>query len=261
MFLTCQWDGPNPAPGEWIAGRRGGPLKIRDVHPRPGHQERLVLEVQRPRAGERMPPGAVLHPVSRYASSDPAGPARVRQLARQGESAVTLSRWPDPTDDRPSARAKQRTVRGWRQFCILRQCAEKKGSLITEKHIAAADHLRLLYDLARLGPAKARADEVLPDGMFGPLSGPTTAAEAQAKAAAELRSALDLFTAEQSRMLQVIVLQNRSIGSWCSLEAERQGLAKPLEQRLEMGRLLAVLDILCAHWRDQITLALFGGMV
>jgi hypothetical protein len=260
MWVQCAWDGPNPTKGEWICGKRGGVLKIRDVRARPGQAERLLLELEKPRAGQTLPPDAVLHPYARYQPHDAQGPARSRQTAHDGVSAVVAARWVDPDDNRPSARGSARTVRGWRAYCPLRRARERKGSLLTERHVAAADILRRLWDLARLGPTDARAAG-LAGAEPGPRSGPPTAAQVQARAANDLRIALALFSPVQLRMLEIIVLRCASIYAWCILEAEHLHLPKPLDQRVELGRLIAVLDILAQHWRDEVDAALFGNVV
>jgi hypothetical protein len=121
--------------------------------------------------------------------------------------------------------------------------AAMPGSAITVAHIHAADRLRRITDLALLGYTGV-VELLGSHRQPGPSAGPTLAALAQAGSAGELRRALSRFTADQTRMLAAIVLSGWSIQAWCA-ERERT-------PAIEMGRLIAVLDILALHWHIEI---------
>jgi hypothetical protein len=260
MLKTVPWDGPDPQPGDYLAQRRGeAPLLVRAVTPnRHSPDARLVLDVAKTRPAQ-VPDHAVIHPRSRYAASDPAGPPRARQLAADGETAVVASRWRDPDDVRPTAARRAREIVGYRGYCPLRRMAEQKGSQISERHIIAADHLRGLYDLARLG-ATGGQDLLAVHTAFGPRAGPAAPATLQAQASAQFAAAFARFAPAQHPLLAAVVLTNHSLYRWCGEEAARRGLAKPLDPKVEMGKLVALLDILVAHFREAVDAAVFHAV-
>jgi hypothetical protein len=154
--------------------------------------------------------------------------------------------WADPDDNRPNAARRARTISGHRVFCPLRRMAAMPGSHITAAHILAADRLRRIADLALLGYTGV-VELIGSHRQPGPASGPSLAAIAQAESGRELRRAFARFTADQSRMLAAIVLAGWSIQAWChSAPDDRTSPA------IEMGRLIAVLDILAMHWGCEI---------
>jgi hypothetical protein len=73
--------------------------------------------------------------------------------AQRANRRVMPGTWRDPDDVSPSAARTARMVKGWLSYCPLRRMQQRFGvvSGITAEHIAAADHLRRLYDAATLG--------------------------------------------------------------------------------------------------------------
>jgi hypothetical protein len=244
MIRRVPWDGPNPAPGEFLAGKGRSYFRIRSVVPlvRPSPDgARLSLDLLRQGASD-LPDGAVVHPLSRYAASDPAGPPRIRQIT-DGPAGVMRDRWRDPSDTRPTAAARPRLVTGYRSSCPLRRMAAAKKSHITDIHIVAADHFRTMYDLAYLGYTMT-ADGVKVAAGYGPRPGPSQAAHAQSAARGSVQRALARFAPPQTAMLTAIVLQNSSLYAWC---AEGR-----LNASVEMGKLIAILDILADHYDREV---------
>lgn len=181
-------------------------------------------------------------PSSREAASIEA----VRRAAREGPTATMAATWRDPEDLNPRARAA-REVAGYRSFCPLRRMLRYGAKEITERHIMAADKLRLIFDTATIGFSTER-DLSLTIGavLFGPMAGPTRLASRQARAWAPLQRCLGLYTAEQKRMLVHIVLDNHTLQSWAqSFEPARNPTS-------EMGKLLAVLEIMALHFDAEI---------
>jgi hypothetical protein len=179
---------------------------------------------------------------------DPLGPPAARQGRVGGPGATMRAVWVDPDDTRPTAARRARTVNGHRTFCPLRRMAAMSGSAVTAAHIMAADRLRRIADLARLGYTGV-VELIGSHRQPGPSAGPSLAALAQAGSAAELRRALARFTPAQTGMLSAIVLDGWSIQAWCLHHA---GPDRVPSAAVEMGRLIAVLDILALHWSFEI---------
>jgi hypothetical protein len=260
VLKTVQWDGPHPKVGDVLLGKSGeAAQQVRAVLPALRDSlHRITLDLVRLKK-DQMPAHAVVHPMDRCAPSDPAGPARVRQLARDGAARVVPARWRDPDDLKPNASRQQRLVTGYRTFCPLRRMSGGNNSQITERHIAAADHLRTMFDIAGLGLTPV----VDLSGTYAycrPRLGPNQAALGQARAESECRIALARFTTDQNELMIFVVLGNKSLYAWCAHEAARRGLVKSLDAKIEMGRLLAILDILVDHFHDHIEARLFAGM-
>jgi hypothetical protein len=152
--------------------------------------------------------------------------------------------WRDPTDTTPNASRRPREIAGYRTYCPLRRMM-KRHAPVTLAHIAAADLLRTAVDLAVIGLSPAPLGEAI-GGAYGPKGGPSEAAITQAQAALAVSRALAPFTGRQVAMLSHVVLQNRSVPTWC---AEHD---PPLETKFEYGRLVALLDILVEHYRDDV---------
>ena len=240
------WDGPNPRPGDYLETKLPATVwLLRSVEPlrRPDVSgARLVLDVVAvPR--HTLPLGASVHPWLKMAPHDPAGPARVRQVY-DGPAALMRANWRDPEDMRTQAR-RAREIGGWRSYCPLRRMASYRNSQITERHIIAADHLRMLADSAIHG-FSAR-EGMMPIGAvaYGPRPGPSAAAVAQAFAAHDLSRVLRRFTAPQQWMLVHVVLLNRTLTAWCG---GREGL----NPQVEMGRLVCSMDQLEEYYSSEI---------
>jgi hypothetical protein len=189
---------------------------------------------------------------------DPDGPSLVRQTAGDGETAVMPSSWRDPDDIRPSARRTAKEIAGYRTYCPLRRMMRHKGSSITVQHIIAADELRVIFDLARLGYSigtnASMTFVTLARISPMPRLGPTRAAMAQGKAWRELRRALARFTDERCAMLDFIVLRNHSMRAWCAVIGQK-------DRNREMGRLVAILDLLADHFASEVDARMSRGEV
>jgi hypothetical protein len=170
---------------------------------------------------------------------DPQAPPAIR-LANQSAQRAT---WRDPDDTTPNARRTAKEVTGFRAACALRRMLHHNAahSQITEHHILAADLLRLQVDAVLIGFSGRR--ELLPiqSVMYGPLSGPSVAALRSIRAWQPLQRALALFTDDQRKLLTWVVLENRSVRSWC---VERAIAAPPRVMRV----LVDILDRLVEHY-------------
>jgi hypothetical protein len=254
------WDGPNPSPGEFLAGRQSKLvwlIQAVQVHRRlDAAGAGITLELARQDAP--LPNGAVLHPAIRVQASDPSGPARTRQLIGSGPTAVMKDSWRDPSDMTPNASKRPREIAGYRTYCPLRRMMAGRGSQITSAHIMAADRFRTQVDLAVIGCGGARDGE--PNAQaYGPRLGPSAAAVLQATSSGEVKAALDRFAATHHPMLIEIVLRNRSLHAWCANLATKLG--KPPDLHVEMGRLLTILDILADHYETDIKADLAIGAI
>jgi hypothetical protein len=178
-----------------------------------------------------------------------ADPPAVRRLAREGAAAVARHDWADPDDTRPSAARVARRVQGWRTFCPLRRMQGSSSSGIIAEHVAAADKLRELVDLARLGYSGDRAN-IFVHLTPQPRTTLGAAGMAQAAAGRAVTRALALFTPGQRLMLLSVILTNQSLQSWSQDRASITGRA--VSAAVEKGRLLALLDLLAAHFAAEI---------
>jgi len=153
--------------------------------------------------------------------------------------------WRDPDDIRPGAAKTARTVHGWRSYCPLR----RMGAAVSVGQIMAADKLRELYDVARVGYAPIQ------DGFYvattpQPRPGPTAGEMQRARAGREYARAIRPFTPVQRSLITAIILDNKSVRAWTLY---RQGMTgRHIDQRVEQGRLLAILDQLAAHFDTEI---------
>jgi hypothetical protein len=249
------WDGPNPAPGDYLDCKGGSNLwLIRAVEPlrRPDVSgARICLDVVSV-ARSTLPEAATVHPANRVALSDPAGPARVRQIT-QGPKQVMRAAWRDPEDFRLQAR-RAREINGWRTVCQLRRLQSLSGnSRITERHIAVGDHLRLLADLAAYGMSST--DGILPVTAvsYGPRAGPSANAEISAQASVDLLRGMRRVTDAQRWLVIHVVLLHGTLSSWC---AEMRFNAQN-----ELGYLIAALDLLDDHFHSEVDEALGDQMV
>jgi hypothetical protein len=117
--------------------------------------------------------------------------------------------------------------------------ARQAGSQITEAHIKAADALRLMVDIATIGLTGEQSDV---RGAYGPSAGPSINAVIQAGASTQAAQVIQRLAPSQCRMAETIVLHNRSLQAWCHEEAAATG--RRVNPEIEMGRLLALLDVL-----------------
>jgi hypothetical protein len=135
----------------------------------------------------------------------------------------------------------------------LRRCMAQHGtaSSVTAKHVAAADKLRRLADLAAIG-CTGRKDLWLPIQAMqppGPLTGHSLAAIRQAKAWPAYRRAMVLFSVNERELIAFVILLNWSVTRWVSRLRE-QGRSAMVN--VEQGKLLAILDVLAEHFASEI---------
>lgn len=246
------WDGPDPHPGDYVEARLGaGMWLLRDVTPlrRPDVSgARLTIEVAIVALSD-VPRGAVVHPRTRMATADPEGPPRVRQIM----GGVVRASWRDPDDIRPSASRRPREIDGFRAFCPLRRIAAAGGP-ITDRHIAAADHIRGLYDLARLGWASVRDLRMYQRLPPGPSSGPTAGQVSQARAAHDLNRCLKSLVPLERDLVERVVLGNEAVAVWC--------IRFPwLTPHTARTTLIVVLDRVADHYAFEVDQALAADSV
>jgi hypothetical protein len=171
-------------------------------------------------------------------------------LAQREAGKVMKAEWRDPEGLNPNARLT-REVKGWRGYDPLRKCLERHGSAssITEKHVIAADQLRLLADGACVGFSPPR-DTGLPvhSIQYRPLTGPGQAALRQARCWHRFVKVMANFTRSQRELLTEVVLMNRPV----SRVAEERGRT-PAHL---MGHLEAILDQLVGYFADEVDRAI-----
>jgi hypothetical protein len=190
---------------------------------------------------------------------DDDGVQEVRKSRAGGPTALQRSSWRDPTDTSPTAAKTARQVSGWRTYCPLRRSAALRNSNITEMHIHAADMLRQAADAAGIGFSAEKDDMPVTSIVYGPKPGPGPAALATAKAARTFERAWKLFAPTQHAMIIGIILRNWAIEHWCRVESERIG--RKINPMLEMGKLVAILEILAEHYRTEIDEGLTNGRI
>lgn len=166
---------------------------------------------------------------------------------RLANQSVMRSSWRDPTDLTPSARRTAREITGFRAACALRRMLHHDAgrSSITEEHILAADLLRLQVDAVLIGFSGRRELMPVQAMMYGPRTGPSMAALRSVKAWKPLQRALALFTEAERRLLTWVVLENRSVTSWCSAQRE---LGRLISVNRAMQTLVEILDRLVEHY-------------
>jgi len=176
-----------------------------------------------------------------------------------GPTAVLRSSWRDPSDTSPTAAKTARQVSGWRTFCPLRRMASGRSSNITEMHIHAADMLRQAADAAGIGFSAEKDEMPVTSITYGPKPGPGPAALASAKAARTFDRAWKLFPPSQQPMVVGIILRNWAVEYWCQMESDRTG--RRMDPKIEMGKLVAVLELLVEHYRTEIENGLANGRI
>ena len=186
------------------------------------------------------------------APHDAEGPPRVRQVTGTGPTGVMRSAWRDPDDVKPNAAHKAREITGYRTFCPLRRMMVQRGSQIEQRHVLAADFLRGQVDVAVIGKG-ARPMDVLSRQGFGPVTGPPGSALEQVLAQTQARRALARLGPLTRVLVAEVVPFNRAIQAWCRMVDPTR------EPKVEMGKLLAALEILADHYNAEIDEALKGG--
>jgi hypothetical protein len=194
----------------------------------------------------------------RLPDPDPSPPPRaiIRDRAGDGPTAVMRGTWRDPDDLNPQGRTP-REVKGHRTFDPLRMMLRRHGlhSSVNVRHIWSADRLREAVDLATYGATGGSAWEAVGAG-FGPSMGPGAVALARLRAQGIVERVRCLYSPSESLLLDFVVLDNRSITSWCL----RQHYTDAAKIRLqETALLVTLLDRLEAHFAAEIDADLRAG--
>ena len=201
LRLRVCWSGRNPGRGEWLESETGKRV-FRIEHVEELHRAeystkpRLSLEVTR-HSRQELPEGAVLH---RWSRTEPVEtvPDKVRQEG--GHDAVMRDHRDDPED-------ASKRVSGWRVACSIRDLAGLKKP-VTARHIAAADVLREIFDIARLGFSP---EDDVRASTPGPRMGFSEAAQAQSAAEADLAWLLAKMSVRERAIVWVMVIQNITV--------------------------------------------------
>jgi hypothetical protein len=166
---------------------------------------------------------------------------------RLANRSVMRTSWRDPDDVTPNARRAAREITGFRAACALRQMLHKDGarSSITDAHVLAADMLRAQVDAILYGFSGRREFLPVQAIAYGPVSGPSMAAIRTMKAWAPFRSAMALFSLAEKRLLTWVVLENRSVTSWCAAQRE---LGRLVLVPRAMQALVGILDRLVDYY-------------
>jgi hypothetical protein len=167
------------------------------------------------------------------------GPPEIRLLNRT----AMKGSWADPDDENPNRRVA-RQVGGFRAFCPLRRLLGGAVAVV-EEHVIAADRLRQLADVARLGYLGAR-DLGMPVNVnvYGPLTGPSQAQLARSQCQREFRRAMSLFDADQATIVDGVILGGQTLTAW----RQEQHIGSERAGRL----LVEVLDMLVQHFADDV---------
>ena len=103
--------------------------------------------------------------VATYVPTGTETPTAVR-ISSRSQTAVMHAEWRDPDDVKPTAARTAKQVNGWRTFCPLRRAFHNP------EHIMAADKLREVFDVARLGYSVTRT-LISTDRTSQPSTGPS----------------------------------------------------------------------------------------
>jgi hypothetical protein len=162
------------------------------------------------------------------------------QIAR---GRVAPAEWLDP-DAHP--RGPVRTVRHWRAFDPIRRMAEHMNGSgkVTVEHVAAADRLRWLWDVAKHG-LSGRMPWRYHEKLQEAPTGPTRAALQQARAARQVEKCLKRFTQAQRELIDGIVLRCMTVSQWVRTY-------RRCSQTTAARQLVAVLDRLVDYFKGEI---------
>jgi hypothetical protein len=158
---------------------------------------------------------------------------------------VAKAEWADPD---ASPRGPVKTVKSWRTSCPIRRMATSLNSTgkITREHIAAADRLRGLWDVAMIGLSGRRMPWVYLERSMTMPTTPTPTALRQTRAYARVRRCLQLFSPAQQELIHGVVLDCVPVARW----AREHGRCCP---NTAIKRLIEVLDRLVVHFCHEIT--------
>lgn len=165
--------------------------------------------------------------------------------------------WRDPDDTKPDASRRPREITGWRTYCPLRRMMTIAGTSITTEHILAADRLRQAADAVCFGYSGPRELVTIQALTYGPKSGPGQAALRSVQAWPVYRRAMKLFCPLQRQMIASILLANQTVNKWTTTRRE---LGLPVSAAVEMGKLIAILDVLTEHFATEVEQDLQHGV-
>jgi hypothetical protein len=185
---------------------------------------------------------AGLKPLSPHADAPP----EIQRLAGKVMTGV----WRDPADINIASR-NAKEIRGWRQPCMLRWCRtrHKDRSPFTAEHVVAADELRRVYDLARLGATGKKNPWIYTDIYVQPKLGPTQSEMAGYRAWREMGRVRKRFTTADWYLLGWFVLENLSVGKWVEKEV---AAGRRCDPKAVMQRIVGMMDVLVEHFGDVI---------
>lgn len=187
--------------------------------------------------------------------SDDDLPVAFRALMSYGPTAVMRATWRDPEDTRPNAARNPREVKGHRAFDPLRWSRRRHGdaSSFSDLHIFAADRLRLVADMARLGglPGTVWAGAATPTqpSRYGPSTGFSEGAKAMAKAHTEYHRVMSILSPHEYAVVVGVVLDNVSISEWTRHRISMRFHTSP---QIETRCLVAALDKLVEYYDTEI---------
>lgn len=182
----------------------------------------------------------------------------------RGAGEVDAAAWSDP-EDHNIHREHARTIRHYRTADVLVRMARRPNSQITPDHITAANKVRLARDIAAVGLGGGNAYE--------PSVGRTaTRARMDHGAAAatryqrelELKRVIKAVGPSNQAIFRWVILGNQDVESWVrdrTQRAEADPLIPRPDRKIELGKLIGVLNVLVDHYRLEIAMDVQMGEV
>lgn len=177
---------------------------------------------------------------------------------------VDAAAWSDPEDNNIH-REHARTIRHYRTADVLVRMSRRPNSQITADHITAAGKVRLARDIAAVGLGGGNAYE--------PSVGRTaTRARMDHGAAAatryqreiELKRVIKAVGPSNQAIFRWVVLGNQDVESWVRDRTQRAEadpkIPRP-DRKIELGKLIGVLNVLVDHYRLEIAMDVQMGEV
>ena len=176
-------------------------------------------------------------------------PAVARQVGHIAQ--VDASAWRDPENLASGAERKAREVKGYRRHDVLRSM-QARGAPITPEHIAAAERVRVAWEIAEIGlsPGGLGLKSGIGRTAPAPRLGLSDSQIREVEAWSEFRRVVARIGPTLGRMLGAIVLANFSVPAWCRALEHEDGRRR--DQKTETGRLLALLDVLAEFYGAEI---------
>jgi hypothetical protein len=165
---------------------------------------------------------------------------------------VSIATWRDPVQIAHGSERQAREVRGYRRSDVLRRM-KARGCRISDEHIAAAEKVRIAYEVATIGLTPGGLGIYAGAGIrhgSGPRGGLSAAQQFEVACWTNYRRVVRRIGPAQEEILVWVVLCNHDISSWCERIAQRTG--RRVDRKIETGRLLALLDMLVEHYASEI---------